>query len=81
MCEPGTGGEEFILTWKETGGPRPNKPTQEGFGTRVVQFAVSREKEGEVTLDYQPDGLFCRIAFLRTKAKPPELPIEALDEL
>ena len=81
VCEPGAHGEEFILTWKETGGPRPNKPTQEGFGTRVVQFAVSREKKGEVTLDYQPDGLFCRIAFLRTKAKPPELPIEALDEL
>ncbi|HSZ75302.1 MAG TPA: HWE histidine kinase domain-containing protein [Rhizomicrobium sp.] len=80
-CEPSARGEEFILTWKEMGGPQPVKPTQVGFGTRVVQFAVSREKEGQVTLDYQPDGLFCRIAFLRTKAKPPELPLEVLDEL
>jgi PAS domain S-box-containing protein len=80
-CVPGPRGEEFILTWKESGGPPPVKPNQEGFGTRVVQFAAAREKAGEVNLNYQPDGLLCRIAYLRTPAAPPaNLAIETLEK-
>jgi PAS domain S-box-containing protein len=78
-CAPGPDGEQFIMTWKELGGPPPAIPNQEGFGTRVVQFSAAREKFGEVSMDYQPDGLFCRIAFIRTPAKPPtNLAIETL---
>ncbi|HEY4123017.1 MAG TPA: HWE histidine kinase domain-containing protein [Rhizomicrobium sp.] len=59
-------GERVEIEWKETGGPICTQPTQVGFGTRVIKFAASREKSGEVSLDYPPDGFYCRIVFVKT---------------
>jgi len=67
---PAPEGETVEIVWKETGGPPCAQPTQAGFGTRVINFAASREKSGDVTLDYPLDGLYCRIAFV----KPPDSP-------
>ena len=63
-------GDRVEIEWKETGGPRCEAPTQAGFGTRVIKFAAAREKSGAVTLDFPPEGLYCRIAFV----KPTEVP-------
>jgi len=63
-------GERVEIEWKETDGPQCSPPTQSGFGSRVIQFAASREKSGEVTLDYPPEGLFCRIAFVKQVDSP-----------
>jgi len=80
FCEPGAGGEQFVLTWNESGGPPTATPNHTGFGTRVVEFAVTREKSGEVSMDYRPEGLSCLIAFLRTPATLPDnLAIETLE--
>jgi PAS domain S-box-containing protein len=81
QCEPQGGIEKFVMIWKESGGPAPAKPSHEGFGTRVVHFAAAREKDGDVSMDYQPDGLLCRIAFTRTPTAPPaNLAIETLQD-
>ena len=66
-------GERIEIEWKETGGPSCEPPTSKGFGTRVISFAASREKSGEVTLDYPPEGLICRIVFVKT-ADPAMVP-------
>lgn len=58
-------GERVEIEWKETGGPDCAIPTHKGFGTRVINFAASREKSGEVMLDYPSDGLLCRIVFVK----------------
>jgi PAS domain S-box-containing protein len=58
-------GEHVEIEWKETDGPRCEAPAQSGFGTRVVKFAAAREKSGEVKIDYPPEGLSCRIAFVK----------------
>lgn len=63
-------GERVEIVWKETGGPACSAPTQLGFGSRVIKFAASREKSGEVTLDYPPEGLFCRISFVKQPDSP-----------
>lgn len=63
-------GYSVEIEWKETGGPRCETPNQAGFGTRVIKFAAAREKSGTVTLDFPPEGLCCRIAFV----KPTEVP-------
>jgi PAS domain S-box-containing protein len=63
-------GERVTVTWKEHGGPAPQKPEREGFGTRVIRAAPAREREGKVDFEYPADGLLCRIAF--THAKQPE---------
>ncbi|HVZ70154.1 MAG TPA: HWE histidine kinase domain-containing protein [Rhizomicrobium sp.] len=57
-------GERIEIEWQESGGPICTQPTQSGFGMRVIQFAAAREKSGEVTLDYPPKGLYCRISFV-----------------
>lgn len=59
-------GEQFALEWREQNGPPANKPNREGFGTRLIRMAVSREKDGTVSVDFEPTGLTCRMTFLRT---------------
>lgn len=62
---PVTDGERVVIEWQEHGGPKPAAPEKEGFGSRVIKSVPAREKNGEVTIAYQPDGLYCRIAFVQ----------------
>jgi len=65
-CVPVTDGERVTVEWKERGGPKPIAPEKEGYGSRVIKSVPAREKNGEVLIEYQPDGLYCRIAFVKT---------------
>lgn len=65
---PVADGDEVVFEWKERGGPPPEPPTREGFGNRVIKSVTSREKTGSVTIEYPPDGLYCRIAYVRPRA-------------
>jgi two-component sensor histidine kinase len=65
--------ERVTFEWVERGGPQVPPPTRRGFGTRIVKAAVDSEQNGEVTLDYQPTGLVCRMTFTRTHARPAAL--------
>ncbi len=60
---PNGNGSRVEMLWKESGGPPPKKPERDGYGARVIAFIPSREKNGQVTMDYPPDGYVCRIAF------------------
>lgn len=60
--------ERVTFEWVERDGPQVTPPTRRGFGTRIVKAAVDGEQNGEVTLDYRPEGLVCRMAFTRTHA-------------
>ncbi|HTW34418.1 MAG TPA: HWE histidine kinase domain-containing protein [Rhizomicrobium sp.] len=57
--------QNIAFEWKEKGGPTPTPPAKPGFGTRVIKHVAVREKAGRVDIDYLPDGLLCRIAFVR----------------
>jgi PAS domain S-box-containing protein len=61
------GGERVTIEWIERGGPPVSAPTRQGFGTRIVKAALARESEGNVTLDYEPEGLTCRMTFVRNR--------------
>lgn len=70
------------IEWKETDGPVCVEPSRAGFGTRVIKFAASRERSGEVTLDYPPEGLSCRIVFVKTAdTTTPPAPHPAFENL
>jgi two-component sensor histidine kinase len=57
------------LTWEESGGPCVAPPGPTGFGSQLIKFNVAHEFGGEAELDYQPDGLKCRLAIpLRAEA-------------
>lgn len=49
------------LVWQEAGGPLVAPPVTSGFGTQLIEFAVSRELSGRVELNYQPAGLVVEI--------------------
>ena len=66
----------FDLTWRETGGPVVRPPETEGFGTRLIKRGLAAELHGTVDLDFQPEGLVCRIAGQLKKTTPTKLPLK-----
>lgn len=51
------------LDWIERGGSGVVPPVEKGFGSRLIEQAVSYQLGGHVTMDYAPEGLTCRISF------------------
>ena len=56
---PGT--RSLELEWRESGGPPVTPPLRRGFGSRLIERSLSRELHGEVSLDFEPSGLVCRV--------------------
>jgi PAS domain S-box-containing protein len=56
-------GRQFVMEWKERGGPPVERPASEGFGGMVIRQSVARERGGKIMLDYAPAGLTCRFEF------------------
>ena len=54
-------GDRLILHWREVDGPPVAPPSRKGFGSRVIERGLAHELEGEVDLDYRPDGVVCTI--------------------
>ena len=49
------------LRWQETGGPKVEAPRQKGFGSRLLERALHREFDAQVTLSFAASGLVCEI--------------------
>jgi two-component sensor histidine kinase len=49
------------FTWRENGGPTVAPPTRNGFGTRLIRRGLAAELGAKVHLDFEPDGLQCRL--------------------
>ena len=47
------------LTWRETGGPPVTVPERKGFGSLLIEQAVS--SDSGASLDFRPDGLTCAL--------------------
>jgi two-component sensor histidine kinase/CheY-like chemotaxis protein len=50
------------IVWAETGGPRVEKPTTRGFGTRSVIASIESQLGGKAEFDWRPEGLVCRLS-------------------
>jgi two-component sensor histidine kinase len=50
----------FHLNWCERGGPAVAASARVGFGSRLIQGALSGEMHGNVRMAFDPDGLDCR---------------------
>lgn len=58
-----TGAESFLeLRWEETGGPTVVAPRQKGFGSRLLERALRREFDAQVTLAFNASGVACDIS-------------------
>ncbi|MGF1622620.1 MAG: sensor histidine kinase [Rhodomicrobiaceae bacterium] len=55
-------GRDYLhLTWKELGGPPVKPPDRNGFGSRLIDLALTRELSGEARLEYPVDGFHCEL--------------------
>jgi two-component sensor histidine kinase len=54
-------GARLRLRWEERGGPRVERPSRRGFGSRLVTDLLAAELDAEITLDYPPGGVVCTI--------------------
>jgi two-component sensor histidine kinase len=58
----------FRLRWEEKDGPPVSPPGHRGFGSRMIERGLAAELQGEVRIDWQPQGVVCTI----------DAPIEAI---
>ena len=49
------------LRWREEGGPPVAPPARAGFGTVLITRGVRHQHQGEVLVDWRPEGLVCRL--------------------
>jgi light-regulated signal transduction histidine kinase (bacteriophytochrome) len=49
------------LRWQESGGPAVGKPGRRGFGSTLIERALSLETGGRSTLTFDPGGVACAI--------------------
>jgi two-component sensor histidine kinase len=54
------------IRWSERGGPAVRPPARRGFGSRLVERGLAQQLQGEVTLDFAPEGIDCRIRLPRS---------------
>jgi PAS domain S-box-containing protein len=51
----------LVIDWHETGGPATSEPAHSGFGGALIRGLVEHELSGQLSLDFKPQGLECRI--------------------
>jgi PAS domain S-box-containing protein len=47
----------LTMVWEETDGPRVQKPSAKGYGTKVINASVVQQLGGTVNFDWRPTGL------------------------
>jgi CheY-like chemotaxis protein len=50
------------LSWRESGGPTVRAPSEQGFGTRIINASIKHQMGGDVLLDWRPEGLHCTLS-------------------
>lgn len=59
--------------WRETGGPAVSPPSRRGFGSRLIESALSSDFGCTVKMDYLPEGVVCSFeSKLRDPAERPK---------
>ena len=76
--KPNPSGSVLKFRWQESGGPRVNAPTRQGFGTLLIKGAFS-----DVSLEYPVEGLRCEIDALlvSTRQPSPSQPVPEFDDI
>jgi two-component sensor histidine kinase len=54
----------LCLRWEEYGGPPVERPQRRGFGSRLIERALTSDLGGEVRLKFPPSGVVCTVEAL-----------------
>ncbi len=57
VCDDVDGRTHLRLSWTETGGPKVTPPEKRGFGSLLIERAVKAEFDGDISLEFAPDGV------------------------
>jgi two-component sensor histidine kinase len=52
---------QLCIRWQERGGPLVSPPTRRGFGSTLLERTLAHDLDGEVTINFKPEGLLCSI--------------------
>ncbi len=63
----GAGKPALTLAWTETGGPAVQPPKRRGFGTTLIERALTHELDAEVSREFLPAGLRCAVSIPLTE--------------
>ncbi len=55
------GDDRLDLSWRESGGPPVVPPARRGFGSRLIENALTYDLEGQTRLEFLPEGVRCWI--------------------
>jgi two-component sensor histidine kinase/CheY-like chemotaxis protein len=69
------------LQWSETGGPPVRPPTEQGFGTKIINATIKHQMGGDVALDWRPEGLRCTLSIPAGNGKVEPAPSQQRDNL
>jgi NO-binding membrane sensor protein with MHYT domain/two-component sensor histidine kinase len=53
----------LAIRWQESGGPPVRAPARRGYGTSVISDLIPYELDGSVDINYEADGVRCRVEF------------------
>jgi len=53
--------EQLQIVWQELAGPAVQTPGRRGFGSRLIERGLPAQLQGEVQLDFLPQGIRCEI--------------------
>lgn len=56
-------GDKVCIEWVESGGPRIESPDKSGFGSLLIQSSITHDLDGDLAMQFEPDGLRCKIEF------------------
>jgi two-component sensor histidine kinase len=60
--------DRLVLIWTERGGPpAAQDASREGFGTLLARMTVKGQLGGEISRDWQPEGLTIRLSVARDR--------------
>jgi len=59
----GNAAASLMIVWQEVGGPPIAAQGRAGFGTSLIRSLIPHELGGTVHLDFNPDGVHCKIEF------------------
>ena len=65
-------GDRLLLSWEERGGPAlEGAPEREGFGSLLARRSVNGQLGGELTYDWNPEGLVVHLSAAAERLTPP----------
>jgi two-component sensor histidine kinase len=59
----GSDNKHMRMEWRERGGPPVETPARRGFGSVLLEQTLAIDLNGDVKIEYGPQGLICVINF------------------